>query len=704
MRRIRLLSLLLTLCMVIVLLPVSVFAEETVITGTCGDDLTWSLDQTTGVLTISGTGNMQNVDSFIFAPWDAYRDLIRSVVIEEGVESIGKCMIGPLVNLESVSLPNSVRFIYEEAFYGCSKLASITLPENIESVFRGAFRNCTGLKEINIPKSTYFDGYIFEGCTSLESIVIPAGVVNPNTGATLQLGQMMFKDCTALKTVTIEQGVSELAQAMFSGCTALSEITIPGSVKDITPWLFVNCTALTNVQIEKGVETIGVEAFSGCTSLTSITLPSSIKRIGESVFLSCENLKKVVFRGNAPEISRVAFNLTELTAYYPENNTTWNSNTKLDYGSSQGTKWASYKHEHEYVFKEIAPTCTEQGSTFYECAECGYVDKKTNVDILGHAVDDWSVVVEPGCDTQGEKQGPCIRCGVTQSDVILPVGHLWDNANSPVRTCTVCGVKQEGYTIRLDAEVLGSATSVCVDGKEYPIAKDEAGAFVLLTETNATNLVAYTFNDPNATDIHTQYPTGMKVWMLTFADGAYKATYVKEFDNLLQYSGSSIRITGTKGIRMITSIDKTTKKSLTGKGLAGYTLEEYGTALAWASDLEGGNPLVLGQSYTKSNFAYKKGKADPVFKDTGKLVQYTNVLVGFNDDQCIPDIAMRPYIILKDANGKQITVYGGIVYRSIGYIAYQNRTAFKAGTSSYKYVWGIIHHVYGDKYDADYKG
>ena len=65
---------------------------------------------------------------------------------------------------------------------------------------------------------------------------------------------------------------------------------------------------------------------------------------------------------------------------------------------------------------------------------------------------------------------------------------------------------------------------------------------------------------------------------------------------------------------------------------------------------------------------------------------------------------MRPYIILEDAKGEKITLYGGTVYRSIGYIAYQNRNVVKKGTEAYKYVWDIIHYVYGNKYDADYKG
>ena len=96
--------------------------------------------------------------------------------------------------------------------------------------------------------------------------------------------------------------------------------------------------------------------------------------------------------------------------------------------------------------------------------------------------------------------------------------------------------------------------------------------------------------------------------------------------------------------------------------------------------------------------------ADPIFKDTGSLIQYTNVLVGFTDEDCREDIAMRPYIILADETGETVTIYGGIVYRSIGYIAWQNRNAFTPGSAAYEYVWNIIRYVYGDQYDADYKG
>ena len=236
-------------------------------------------------------------------------------------------------------------------------------------------------------------------------------------------------------------------------------------------------------------------------------------------------------------------------------------------------------------------------------------------------------------------------------------------------------------------------------GSRACLAPFKVKANVALPEAEEFLLVTHTYHEGDGQDVHTQYPTGMKVYQVK--DG--KITHIPELENLLQYSGSSIRITGKKGIRMITSIEKDKKSALTGKGLAGYTLVEYGTVLCFASEIPEGDGLVLGRSYARSNYAYKKGVADPVFATSGNLVQYTNVLVGFSLDQCKDDIAMRPYIILKNANGQQITLYGGTIYRSIGYIAYQNRTVFQPKTASYNYVWEIIHHVYGDKYDADYK-
>ncbi len=231
-------------------------------------------------------------------------------------------------------------------------------------------------------------------------------------------------------------------------------------------------------------------------------------------------------------------------------------------------------------------------------------------------------------------------------------------------------------------------TTVTVDGKEYPIEEMGGERYVNLPETGDL-LTIYSFKDGTQEGSYTNYPTGMQVFRITRQEGGAKAEEITEFANLLNYAGCSIRVSGKKGIRMITGIDQNVKQSLVSKaGLAGYTLEEYGTVVQWADTL-GSNTLNLDNS--KQNYAYKKGKADPIFALENGMVQYTNVLVGFTDAQCQPDLVMRPYIKLTDtATGETVTLYGGSVTRSIGYVAWQNRDTYKQGTASYKYVHKII--------------
>lgn len=257
----------------------------------------------------------------------------------------------------------------------------------------------------------------------------------------------------------------------------------------------------------------------------------------------------------------------------------------------------------------------------------------------------------------------------------------------------------ENY-VYFGSDDLPAGRTVEVDGASYPLSEENS---ILLPDGVKVDFVTeYTFNKTGQ-DPHEIYPTAMKVWKVTVEGERQVAKHISELDNVLQYSGSSIRITGNKGIRMITSVPKDKKQALTGKnGISGWTLVEYGTVVAWDSEL-GGDPLTLGHAAAKRAYAYKKGVADPVFNDTGKLIQYTNVLVGMTNEKCAPDLAMRPYMILQNKAGTQATLYGGTIHRSIGYIAWQNRKAFQPGTAAYAFIWDIIHFVYGDLYDADYK-
>lgn len=233
-------------------------------------------------------------------------------------------------------------------------------------------------------------------------------------------------------------------------------------------------------------------------------------------------------------------------------------------------------------------------------------------------------------------------------------------------------------------------TTVTVDGKEYPIEEMNGTRYVNLPETGDL-LTIYSFKDGTPTGSCTNYPTGMQVFRITRQEGGAKAEEITEFANLLNYAGCSIRLTGTKGIRMITGIGEDARSALTGaRGLGGYTLEEYGTVVMRGV----GTPTL--ENSKSHNFAYKKGKADPIFSRANGMIQYTNVLVGFSLEDCKDTLTLRPYIKLKDmTTGETVTLYGGCVSRSIGYIAKQNENTYKPGTAGYKYIHEIIDAVYG---------
>ena len=239
--------------------------------------------------------------------------------------------------------------------------------------------------------------------------------------------------------------------------------------------------------------------------------------------------------------------------------------------------------------------------------------------------------------------------------------------------------------------------NVTVNGRTYPIGTD-GGRYVNLPETGDI-LQRFTYLSGTYSAAHENYPTGMTAYRIIRQEGGAKLEPIDGLEDLLIYSGCSIRISGKQGIRMITGITQNNKKALTSKaGLSGYTLEEYGTLICWNTDVTSGDDFSLDMSCARHNYAYLKGKADPVFaKQDGKML-YTNVLVGFSLEDCAKDLILRPYIKLKDmTTGETVTLYGGSVCRSIGYVARQNENTYKPGSSGYKYVRNIIDAVYGQE-------
>ena len=269
-------------------LPVASAAEVTD-SGSCGENLTWTLD-TDGLLTISGTGEMEDYSSYGNVPWNGLVDKINCVVIRNGVTSISYGAFMGCTGLTSVTIPDSVTSIGDSAFFDCTGLTSITIPDSVTSIGSQAFHGCTGLTSITIPDSvTWIYGGTFYGCTGLTSVTIPDSVTSIGNGA--------FDSCTRLTSITIPDSVTSIGDSAFHGCTGLTSITIPDSVTWIGDSAFHGCAGLTSVTIPDSVTIIGRHAFEGCTGLTSITIPDSVTRIGESAFDGCTGLASITVSG-----------------------------------------------------------------------------------------------------------------------------------------------------------------------------------------------------------------------------------------------------------------------------------------------------------------------------------------------------------------------------------------------------------------------
>ena len=248
-------------------------AEER--SGTCGDNVTWTLDDE-GTLTISGTGATKDYQTNNRSPFDHKTD-IKKVVINDGVTSIGYGLFLYCSNLSEVSIPNSVTSIGTGAFYQCTSLKNITLPNSLTSIGTDAF------------------GY----CTSLTSIKIPDSVTS--------IGEYAFEYCSNLTSITISNSVTSIGTDAFGHCTSLTSITIPDSVTSIGDYAFEYCTDLTNITIPNRVTSIGLGAFLKCSSLTSITIPISVTSIGASAFSNCSNLASIAIKKSLYEKCKNAF-------------------------------------------------------------------------------------------------------------------------------------------------------------------------------------------------------------------------------------------------------------------------------------------------------------------------------------------------------------------------------------------------------------
>ena len=280
--------------------------------GACGNDLSWVLTED-GVLTIYGTGEMNNYTDWSPASWYSHRARITSVVIEDGVTTIGSY-----------------------AFRGCYQMTDVTIGGSVVSIGKYAFYSCSALRDLEIPGSVTSIGmYAFSICGSLETVVIGNGVAD--------IGDWAFRSCESLTSVTIPESVATFGKGVFGDCRSLTgiwvhennpyfssddrgvlfnhdmtvllqapggihgEYSVPDGVVDIAGFAFQGCADLTGIIFSGSVTNIGTDAFDFCESLTHVTIPGNVVTIGESAFSSCSGLISVELQHGVASIAQEAF-------------------------------------------------------------------------------------------------------------------------------------------------------------------------------------------------------------------------------------------------------------------------------------------------------------------------------------------------------------------------------------------------------------
>ena len=303
-------------------------AEAVVVvdSGTCGGNLNWILDEE-GLLTIYGYGPMEDYvrhkdfryDShgvrqeiiYYTYPWMDVSDQIKTIVVGEGVTTIGNMAFAEIGTVKEVYLPVSLSRVVYGAFYetgltdvyyaGTQNQWSGVVKEQYNTPLTVASRHDKSPYSGDnpyLPPPQPAAGEWGESVNwSLEDGVLTISGVGAMPFGT-DYGQAPWNEQKeTIKKVVVEDTVTSVGAYAFWDCGNLTEVSLGKGVTYIGKAAFVYCKRLSAITLPEGVETIADWVFAQNSALTSIVLPSSLTYIGETAFFGCENLTDVYYSG-----------------------------------------------------------------------------------------------------------------------------------------------------------------------------------------------------------------------------------------------------------------------------------------------------------------------------------------------------------------------------------------------------------------------
>ena len=269
----RILCAVLALAMLLALLPAQALAADQVFSGTCSDSVSWELNATTGVLSITGTGTVPDYTYSETAPWYLYRSRIFTVKLSQGITALGSYALYECTRLTELDAQDSaLASLGERALGSCSALTALKLPKTALTLGDGALENCTALVELSFP------------------------------GGLRAIGAEAFSGCTALEELDLSGLTGTVGQRAFSGCAGLKTVTLPKQLTAIPAYAFYECTALEEDVMPESLQTVGDFAFYRCQTLKEVVFPATLTSLGRSCFAGSA-LEMAGFAGNVPEMA-----------------------------------------------------------------------------------------------------------------------------------------------------------------------------------------------------------------------------------------------------------------------------------------------------------------------------------------------------------------------------------------------------------------
>ena len=226
-----------------------------------------------GQLIIKGEGGMGGYSYSDPAPWYSYRDYITSIVVEDGVTSVGSY-----------------------AFYDLPNVSQIILSTTAVTLGKNAICNLPNLQRLQVPVDYTFEQAPLSSCPSLHTIHYnqgKTGVMRERTGYTSETiycgNALEYAVKNSLKSVIMDEGVLKIASYAFYDCTKLTEVYFPVSYETVlSDYAFYNCQAITKIDLPFTLTYLGKYAFYNCENLLYIKLPITVTSIGAYCFQNCK--------------------------------------------------------------------------------------------------------------------------------------------------------------------------------------------------------------------------------------------------------------------------------------------------------------------------------------------------------------------------------------------------------------------------------